>query len=543
MPKWFSSGKNIKNKLAVGIDFGTTMSRVTYVVPGSTFIPPDIPSVPSVVSASRDPDLLSRLQWSVGEGAFLHHNVSRIKLNIGAGMPIYKIEDHRLRPNDELNDVRPEVLAARIIYVLKQKAQKFDNSVKDINEVTISVPAEWSILNRSATIFAAKIAGFQRVNLIEEPIAAYLAIQQFKKDNIAKARKILVFDCGGGTLDVTIIINEPGKLPFAAGRSTDQNVAGENIDDKLSKEILGESEWTKLDQLIEQRDLARQVKKLKEVLNPIAIADSPIAEAKRNERTNIGHLRDYQLILTLEKHNQVVQKIISHGKEQLDLALASCYIDGEHVELSPGDIDRVILVGGSTYLRPLQKMVKEYFRKEISDDQIIFFRPEDLVAIGAALWQSYIQNGEELFQPTLSMKTYLLAKEWDERGRELIDREYVLGKPGDELPKVVSKSKGIKVQYVPVPKGIDQLSWKVYQSFAYSEKEKIPVGWINYSGQISNWDQIILDYVIGKNGIIEKWNPSFMIRQDNNLTPEFNSYYDWASEDPDEIARKFSVRY
>jgi molecular chaperone DnaK (HSP70) len=546
MPAWFPFRKEKKNTLAVGIDFGTTMSRITYVQSDQIFFPPDIPSIPSVVSVSQDPQLSNRLIWNVGEPALNHLNKSRIKLEIGTMKSIFKVDSNELKPNDELNDLRPEILAGRVIYELKKTAEKFNNSLRDIKDVTVTVPAEWNILNRNATIFAAKIAGYQNVNLIEEPVAAYLAIEQFKKENISRAKKILVFDCGGGTLDVTVIINGDGKLPFAAGRATDQSVAGENIDDELSREIAGDSNWRALDKLVQQKELSRQVKKLKEALNPINIADAPLAEAKRNEKTYIGNIWDKQITLPLDLHNQVVQKIVSQGKIYLNSALANCYIDGKHVELHPKQIDRVILVGGSSYLRPLQKMVKEFFGKEISDDQIILFRPEDLVAIGAALWQSYIQNDEERFQPTLSMKTFLRGKKWEKERKELMDIDYLLGNPGDVLPIEIPKGfiGQLNAPIIDVPKGISKLDWKVYQSFVYSDKDgPVPVEWINYEGKLGGLDKIRLEYAIGKNGTIMKWNPSFIWGQDKNITPKFKSYYDWADEDPDAIARKYSVRY
>jgi molecular chaperone DnaK (HSP70) len=542
--KWFKFGKSKKNKIAIGIDFGTTMSRITYVQTNQTSLPADIPSVPSIVSAHRNPKISSKLIWNVGESALNHLNKSRIKLEIGVMKPIYKIPEQI--PDDPLNEIRPEVLAGRIIFELKRIAEQFDPSVKDIKDVTITVPAEWSILHRNATIFAAKIAGFNNVNIIEEPVAAYLAIEQFKKDNIRKAKKILVFDCGGGTLDVTIIINEEGKLPFAAGRATDENVAGENIDDKLSKKLFSERGWEDLDEMIQQRDLSRQVKKLKEALNPKDIADPLLAEAKRNEKTYIGNIWNEQITLPLDLHNQVVQDIVEQGKIYLNEALSSCYINGERVEIGRNEIDRVILVGGSSYLRPLQKMVKEYFGKNIKDDEIILYRPEELVAIGAALWQSYIQNEEEKFQPTLSMKTYLRVQEWESGKKDLKHKDILLGNPGDILP--IEIPKGIRGQInapiIDIPKGIDRLEWKVYQNFLYSDKDgSMPVEWINFAGKISGLERIRLEYIIGRNGTIVKWKPSFILSQDKDITPEFKSYYDWAEEDPDEIARKYSVRY
>lgn len=533
MKNWFRFGKSNNNNLAIGIDFGTTMSRITYVQSGQVFFPPEIPSVPSIVSASPIHGR-TRIKWKVGDAALENINKSRIKLEIGAMKPIYE--------NEGLN-FRPEVLAGRIIYELRKKAEGYNNLLKDIKDVTVTVPAEWSILNRTATIFAAKIAGFQNVNLIEEPIAAYLAIEQFMKQNVSNAKKILVFDCGGGTLDVTIIINEPGKLPFAAGRITDEIVAGENIDDALAKNIVGEIDWRQLD-LNQRRDLSRQVKKLKEALNPINISDDPLAEAKRNEKTYIGNIKDKQMVLPLDLHNQVVKKIVTQAKEYLDSALLSCYINGKHEHLNSEDINCIILVGGSSYLRPLQKVITEYFKKSINQIEIILFRPEDLVAIGAALWQSYLQSGEEKFQPTLSMRTYLLAKEL--KGGSLVDTKYLLGQPGDVLPREASN--GLSGYFIEIPKEVKEINWKVYQDFAYSDKHgAVPVGWINYEGKISGLENIRLDYLIDKNGILARWKPSLVFAQGNDITPPFRSQYNWdnddTGDDPESVARKYYVRY
>lgn len=539
LKKFFSRNKS-EFPLSIGIDFGTTISRICYIdSQANLFGMPDITPIPSIVSVQKSNRAGYNYEWRVGEQALAWTDyTTRIKLEIGkkASVPISK----NLQ-------IRAEVLAAKLLWELKSKAYEYNNALRYIDKVTISVPAEWSVIQRQATLKAAMIAGFSNINLIEEPVAAFLALAEYKKDLISSAKNILVFDCGGGTLDITVIVNDFKKVPYVAGRATNiGEIAGENIDDQLSIALIGENAWKERLTLLEQRLFSGTVvRQLKEQLNPVNLLHDPLDHAPRSKEVKIGELYipPKELILSLERHNKIVNPIAFEAKRFLKLALSNCVINGKPKSLSPKDIDLIIMVGGSSYLRPLQNVVKEFFDKDINQKDIILYEPDKLIAVGAALWQAYQDRGTEKFTPTLAMDTYLKYQKID-NGKTIDKKEY-LGHAGDILPITMPKSI-IEQLYVPIidiPRFTNnKIEWKVYQNFAYSELPAVPVEWIKYQGKVGRVEKIRLSYRIDKNGNIVLWQPTFIFEQEKDLTPKLEPLYDWAEKDPENIANDYNIR-
>ena len=532
--KLFSRKK--KNKpLSIGIDFGTTVSRISYIDTNAPiFGIPEISPIPSIISAHTSTQSGRNYDWHIGQPALNTHDyVTKIKLGMGGLKPV-------LASGNGSNSLylRPELLAAKLIWTLKSKITELNPDLKIVESATISVPAEWGIIQRQATIMSAKIAGFRNINIVEEPVAAFLALREIKKEVLKEAEKILVFDCGGGTLDITVIINKQPSLPFVAGRATDiGGISGENIDEKLAKSIVGSHVWRDLTDDEKRRFSREVVRELKEQLNPITLSHSPLAEAQRRENVDIGFIQipPNKLTLTLEQHDRVVNSIIANTEDILQTALSKCVINGQPTKLKAEDIDTVIMVGGSSYLRPLQKIIKSFFGKEINGKDIILFAPEKLIAIGAAFWQAYLDQDEEKFKPTLSMDTYL---EYDTKEGEDKSKIY-LGRVGDALPIVVPKPNDIlNAPILKIPETThNSIEWKVYQVFAYStEHPRMAVEQIKYQGKIRGNERIRLRYRINKNGNISLWKPDFIFSLGEEITPELPPLYDWTNQAPEKIA-------
>lgn len=531
----FFSRKQKNKHLSIGIDFGTTVSRITYIDSSSpVFGIPEITPVPSVISAHKSTQPGKNYDWRIGAAALAGKDyVTRIKLKMGYMRPV--------EASGSL-EIRPELLASKLIWTLKSKLGELDRELRSVKDATISVPAEWGIIHRQATIMAAKIAGFHNINLIEEPVAAFIALKELKKEIVGEAKKILVFDCGGGTLDITVIINHYPSLPFVAGRATNiGKISGENIDDELAKAIIGESRWFGGLTNDEQRRFARVIRELKEQINPIVLHHDPPASIPKSKPVNIGdvHFQPGKLELTLKKHNDVLESVLDKTEHFLNLALKNCVINNKPVKIKPEEIDLVLLVGGSSYLRPLQERITNFFNKELNQKDIILLNPESLVVTGAAYWQSYLDHEMNKFTPTLSMETYL--KYEIEKG---VFENFPLGKTGDLLPIVQSKpGKFLESPILDIPRSThNSIDWKVYQDFAYSDEPAVAVEQIKYQGKLDRQEKIRLKYKIDKSGNLTLWKPDFIFALGEELTPELPSLYDWANKDPEDLARTYEIR-
>ena len=360
---------------AIGIDLGTSNSAAAVMEAGRPKIIPSAEGAgvasgkafPSVVAFTKKGELLvgepARRQAAINpEGT-----VRAAKRKMGTDFK-YKIFG---------KEYTPQQISAFILQKIKQDAESFLGD--EVEEAVITCPAYFDDNQRTATRDAARIAGLKVLRIINEPTAACLA---YGLDKAGKELKIMVFDFGGGTLDVTIMEmwKEGGFKVLAT--SGDTQLGGTDMDNVLVDYIISSFKKEagvdlKNDKMAFQRVLeAAEKAKIELSSSPTTDINLPYITA---DASGPKHLT---MNLTRAKLEELVAPIIERCEKPLSQAL-------KDAKLTAKDIDRIILVGGPTKMPVVQKFVEDYVGKKIERG----IDPMECVAMGAAI-QAAIIKGE-----------------------------------------------------------------------------------------------------------------------------------------------------
>ncbi len=354
----------------IGIDLGTTNSCVAVMEGGKATVIANAEgdrTTPSVVGFTKDGE---RLVGKVAKRQAIanHENtVSSIKREMGT--------DHKVKLNGK--EYSPQEISAMILSKLKQDAESYIG--QKVTQAVITVPAYFNDSQRQATKDAGKIAGLEVLRIINEPTAAALAYGLDKGDN--KNQKILVYDLGGGTFDVSIL--EIGDGVFEV-LSTNGNtkLGGDDFDNKIIDLLVEEFKKTNSidlskDKLAMQRlKEAAEKAKIELSATPKTTISLPFITA---DATGPKHL-EYEL--TRAKFDSMTEDLV---KETIDC----CKNALKDAKLTINDINKVILVGGSTRIPAVFEAVKNFTGKEPFKG----INPDECVAIGAAI-QGGVLGGE-----------------------------------------------------------------------------------------------------------------------------------------------------
>ena len=270
----------------------------------------------------------------------------------------------------------PQEISAMILQKMKKTAEDYLGS--SVSEAVITVPAYFNDAQRQATKEAGEIAGLKVRRIINEPTAAALAYGLDKKD---KDQKIVVFDCGGGTHDVSVL--ELGDGVFEV-KSTDgdTHLGGDDFDQVIIDWL---AEEFKSDENIDLRKDPMALQRLKEAAEKAKIELSSTTSTEINLPYIMpvdGIPKHLVRTLSRAKFEQLADDLIKRTIAPCDSAL-------KNAGLKTSDIDEVILVGGSTRIPAIQEAVKKFFGKEPSKG----VNPDEVVAIGASI-QGGVLTGE-----------------------------------------------------------------------------------------------------------------------------------------------------
>lgn len=352
----------------VGIDLGTTNSVVAVLEGGEPVIIPNSEgsrTTPSVVAFTKEGD---RIVGQVAKRQAVT-NPDRTILSIKR----YMGTDHKVRIDGK--DYTPQEISAIILRKLKEEAENYLGETVD--KAVITVPAYFTDAQRQATKDAGVIAGLEVLRIINEPTSAALA---YGLDKEAE-QTVLVFDLGGGTFDVSILELDQGYIGVLA-TSGNNRLGGDDFDQRIVDYLVQEfKKETGIDLTADRMAMQR----LREAAEKAKIELSGLPQTNINlpfiSVTPDGPVH-LDISLTRAKFNELTADLV-------DACLVPTRRGMEDAGLKPEDIDRVILVGGSTRIPAVQEAIKNLMGKEPYKG----VNPDEVVAMGAAI-QAGVLAGE-----------------------------------------------------------------------------------------------------------------------------------------------------
>lgn len=352
----------------IGIDLGTTNSVVAVMEGGKPTVIANAEgsrTTPSIVGFSKTGERL--VGQLAKRQAILNPDktVASIKRHMG--------EDYHVKIDDK--NYTPQEISAMILRKLADDAGSYLG--EKVTSAVITVPAYFNDAQRQATKDAGKIAGLDVLRIVNEPTAAALA---YGLDKV-KPEKVLVFDLGGGTFDVSVLEIGDG-VHEVLSTSGDTHLGGDDFDEKVMNWLCDEF---KKSEGIDLRNDKQAMQRIKEAAEKAKCELSSVIETNINlpfitaDANGPKHL---DLSLTRAKFEDLSHELLDRCKKPVEQAL-------KDANLSKGDIDEVVLVGGSTRIPAVQALVKDYTGKDPNQS----VNPDEVVAVGAAI-QAGVLAGE-----------------------------------------------------------------------------------------------------------------------------------------------------
>ena len=354
----------------IGIDLGTTNSCVAVIEGGEPTVIANAEgarTTPSVVGFKKDGE---RLVGNIAKRQAVTNpegTVSSIKRHMGS--------DYKVTINGKA--YTPQEISAMVLQKLKTDAESYLG--EKVTEAVITVPAYFSDSQRQATKDAGKIAGLEVKRIINEPTAAALAYGIDKEQD----QKVMVYDLGGGTFDVSIIEMGDGVQEVLATNG-DTMLGGDDFDNKIINWLVAEF---KKEQGIDLSGDRMAMQRLKDAAEKAKIELSGTTTANINlpfitqGEDGPKHL---DLTLTRAKFNEMTADLVERTMGPVRKAL-------DDSGLSVGEIDKVLMVGGSSRIPAVQEAIKKFTGK----DPFKGINPDECVAVGAALQEGVLNNDVE----------------------------------------------------------------------------------------------------------------------------------------------------
>ncbi len=354
----------------VGIDLGTTNSLVATLDQGQPWVIPDEDGellLPSYVGLSESGQLLVGQSALRQYGAAPERTVKSIKRQMGT--------DYRVRLGEK--EYSPQEISAVVLRSLKQRAE--ETLEEEVNQAVITVPAYFTDAQRQATKEAGEIAGFEVLQILNEPTAAALVFDDRAEDT----ETVLVYDLGGGTFDVSIV-EMTGDVTEVLASHGNNRLGGDDFDRQLQRHLA--DKFSQMHEMDVPDDAATQARLLRTAEQAkMALSENAFTTVREpflaSKGTTALHL---ETEIAREDFEHMITSLLQETLEAIDRAL-------KDAEMESDSLDRVILVGGSTRIPLVQRLVEQH----LPGISVNSFDPDLCVGLGAAL-QAGVLAGEEV---------------------------------------------------------------------------------------------------------------------------------------------------
>lgn len=390
--------------MIVGIDLGTSTSEVAILKNGKPFVLRELrgssrgilPSVVGVNSKGRvvvGEDIVAQLVLKPDL------TVQEVKRKMGSGETI------RLGAQE----YTPQELSAFVLRHLKDEAERYLG--EPVTDAVITVPAYFTDAQRRATEDAGELAGLNVRRLINEPTAAALA---YGIERPGVEEHVLVYDLGGGTLDVTVLELSEGVLDVLASTGNTK-LGGKDFDERLMAHVATACRrQTGVELLASPRSRQRLKAECKKVKEALSSSESAFLVLDNLGVDSDGEPIDFELEVTRAAYESLIADLVSSTREQLDEALAA-------KGLTVDKIATVLLVGGSTRTPLVRRFVSEYFGGRVMSTEV---SPDEAVSLGAAVLAGIMDasiDSTTLVITDVSPHTLGVAVTVEVNGREVDD--------------------------------------------------------------------------------------------------------------------------
>ncbi len=356
-------------EVIVGIDLGTTNSEISYIRENQPYVIPDAtgdPILPSVVGLADDGRLLvghaARNQWLLAPEL----TVKSIKRRMG--------QDAKVRLGDQ--EYTPQEISAIILRTLRERAVQYLGG--DVRKAVITVPAYFNDAQRQATREAGELAGLDVVRILNEPTAASLTYDTDQQD----LKRLLVYDLGGGTFDVSIVQVQDGVVEVLASHG-DTQLGGDDFDQLLAEHLLQRFE---AEQSYDLRAMpvacARVLRAAEEAKKQLSVEPFALVQEEYIAERD-GRPLHFRMEVARHEFEALIQPLLDKTMTCVGRAL-------DDAQLRPSQLDKVLLVGGSTRVPLVVALLEERLRQPAHQE----VQPELCVALGAGVQAAMIAGME-----------------------------------------------------------------------------------------------------------------------------------------------------
>jgi heat shock 70kDa protein 1/2/6/8 len=390
----------MEEEIIIGIDLGTTNSCVSIWKDNRLVIIPDeygYNTIPSVVAFTNNDIYIGReaqkqrkinpINTFYDIKRLIGKDINDISVQNDIeflNFPIFSDNDNNIKIEIKNKKYKLEYISSFILRKLKTMAENFLN--KEIKKAVITVPAYFNNNQRQATINSSKIAGLDCIRIINEPTASSLA---YGYNNITTESdlNILVYDLGGGTLDISILNISDGVFQVLSSTGN-THLGGEDFDNKIYNYCI---------------NTFKSQYKIKKLDNVSTISLSKLKLCCENAKKTLSSYNESVIgVKNFYNNKDLIVKISRSKFEELcndlfTLCLSPVYNSFKNIEINKSEIDEIILVGGSTKIPKIKSSLELFFGRKIKSKT----NPDEIVAMGAAIQAYILANGSSPFSDSV----------------------------------------------------------------------------------------------------------------------------------------------